>query len=225
MKKIQSTIAALTFGVLSFAAVSISADEIKEKNVMVQIHKLHDADTKVDIDVNGNAEVFNLPELNIGETKNIVTESGNTIDVSRTDSGYTVTIDGEEISLPNAGSEMSANIVKQMMPLHTSAKDEIQVIGDLTDEQIAIIKDGFAAAGVNKEVKFTKGHEMRFISIDDKGGNLEFEFGGDVDMNTWVTEDGQQKQIKVIKMGDKKKHMEVKSEFIVIDKVEEDSDN
>jgi hypothetical protein len=227
MKKIHSTIAALTFGVLSFAAVSISADEIKEKNVMVQIHKLHDADTKVDIDVNGNAEVFNLPELSIGETKNIVTESGNTIDVSRTDEGYTVTIDGEEISLPNAGSEMSANIVKQMMPLHTSAKDEIQVIGDLTDEQIAIIKDGFAAAGVNKEIKFTKGHEMRFISIDDKDGNFEFEFNGEgtTDLNTWVTEDGQHNQIKIIKMGDKEKHMEVKSEFIVIDKVEEDSDN
>ncbi len=225
MKKIQSTLAALTLGVLSFAVVSISADEIKEKNVMVQIHKLHDADTKVDIDVNGNAEVFNLPELNVGETKNIVTESGNTIDVSRTDSGYTVSIDGEEISLPNAGGEMSANIVKQMMPLHTSNKNEIQVIGDLTDEQIAIIKDGFAAAGVNKEIKFTKGHEMRFISIDDNGGDVEFEFGGDTDINTWVTEDGQQKQIKVIKMGDKEKHMEVKSEFIVIDRIEEDGDN
>lgn len=223
----QSTIAALTLGVLSFAAVSISADEIEEKNVMVQIHKLHDADTKVDIDVNGNAEVFNLPELNVGETKNIVTESGNNIDVSRTDSGYTVTIDGEEVNLPNAGSEMSANIMKHVMPLHTSSNNEIQVIGDLTDEQIAIIKDGFAAAGVDKQIKFTKGHEMRFISIDDKDGNYKFEFGGEgnSDVNTWVTEDGEQKHIKVIKMGDKAKHMEVKSEFIVIDRVEEDADN
>ncbi len=227
MKKIHSTLTAVILGCLAFATLTIGADEIKEKNVTVQIHKLHDADTKVDIDVNGNAEVFNLPELAIGESKNIVTESGSTIDVSRNENGYTVTIDGEQIDLPNAGSEMSANIMKQVMPLHASHSNAIQVIGDLTDEQIAIIKDGFAAAGVDKEIHFTKAHEMRFFSFDNKDGTHEFQFSADSDsdVNTWVTEDGKNTRVKVIKMGDKEKHMEVKSEFIVIDRVEEDVDN
>ena len=217
MKTLKSTLAAITMGVIGFGAISISANETEEKNVFVQIHKLSDSNTKVDLDVNGHAEVFNLPDLEVGETKDIITESGSTISVTKTESGVSVSIDGEEISLPAVGGDMAAHFIKGGMPLHTDTSDGIQVIGDLTEEQIAIIKDAFAAAGVEKKVKFTKGHQMRFITIDGKDGdNVNFEFKSD-SSHSW-TSDGDSK-VKIIKLGDGSGKVHVDTEVIVVDKI------
>jgi len=219
MKTIKSTLLPFVIGFIGFTAVSISANEVVKKNVMVQIHKLSDSNTKVDLDVNGHAEVFNLPDLEIGETKEIVTESGESITVSKTESGITVNIGGEEVNLPSVGNEMAAHMIRTGGPLHTNVSKGIQVIGDLTEEQIAIIRDGFAAAGVEKEINFTKGHEMRFFSIDgNEPGSFEFEFN-DENVKDWVSKDGS--HVKVIKMGKGNKDLHVETKVLVI-KEEED---
>lgn len=216
MKTIKSTIAAMAIGMVGFGAISISADELEEKNVMVQIHKLSDSNTKVDLNFNGEAQVFNLPDLEVGETKEIVSESGSTISVTKTESGISVSMDGEEINLPAVGGDMAAHFMKSGMPLHTNVSKGIQVIGDLTDEQIAIVKDAFAAAGVEKEVNFTKGHEMQFISIDGEEHNgMKFEFSGDTE---WVTNEG---NVKIIKMGDGQGELHMESKVIIIESDEE----
>ena len=176
MKSIKSTVLAMTMGMVGFGAISISANEAEDHNVFVEIHRASDSNTKVDIGVNGHAEAFNLPDLEVGETKDIITESGNTVSVTKTESGITVNVNGEEINLPAVGGDMVAHLIKDRLPLHTNVSKGIQVIGDLTEEQVAIIRDGFAAAGVEKEINFTKGHEMRFITIDGEhdGANIEF---------------------------------------------------
>ncbi|MBV1909270.1 MAG: hypothetical protein KUG78_08100 [Kangiellaceae bacterium] len=222
MKKVKSTILALTMGAIAFGAISTSANELKEKNVMVQIHKLHENDSKIDIQINDTVEAFRLPELAVGDVEDIITESGNSLAVARTESGYTVTIDGEEVNLPMVGSEMSANILKEVMPLHTNTENNIQVIGDLTDEQVAIVKDGFAAAGVDKEIVFSKGHDVRFITIGDHDSNYNIDLTGDSNLKTWISDDGSEHHVKVIKMGDKMKNMKFKSEIIVIDKSDDE---
>ena len=63
MKSLKSTVLAMTMGMVGFGAISISANETEERNVFVEIHKASDSNTKVDIDVNGQVEVFNLPDL------------------------------------------------------------------------------------------------------------------------------------------------------------------
>lgn len=208
MKNIKSTLIAMTMGVIGFASISISANDGDERNVRVEIHKASDENTTVEINVNGNIEVFSLPSLEIGEARDIVTESGNTVSVTKSDSGISLMVDGEEINLPAAGAEMSAHFMKGGMPLHHATNDGIQVIGDLTDEQIAIIKDGFATAGVEKSINFTKGHEMKF-----------FFSGDDADIpqvRKWLNKDGD--DVKIIKLdnGDGELHMETK--VIVIEK-------
>jgi len=220
MKTIKSSLLPFFVGLIGFTAISISANETVEKNVMVQIHKLSDSNTKVDLDVNGHAEVFNLPDLEVGETKEIITESGESISVSKTESGITVNIGGEEVNLPSVGNEMAAHMIRGGAPLHTNVSKGIQVIGDLTEEQIAIIKDGFAAAGVEKEVKFTKGHEMRFFSIDgNKEGNFDIQFNSE-DVKDWISKDGS--HVKVIKMGKGDKDLHVETKVLVIKDEEDD---
>ena len=222
MKTLKSTLAALTMGVIGFGAIAISADESEEKNVIVQIHKLSDSNTKVDLNVNGQAEVFNLPDLEVGETKNIVTESGSTISVSKTESGVSVSIDGEEINLPAVGGDMAAHFIKSGMPFHKDTSDGVQVIGDLTDEQITIIKDAFAAAGVEKQVNFTKGHQMRFITIDSENGeNVNFEFKGD-STHSWSSDGGA--NVKIIKMGENHGELHEDKNVIIIKKKIEKED-
>ncbi len=214
MKTLKSTIAAITIGMLGFGAISISANELEEKQVMVQIHKLSDSNTKVDLNINGKAEIFDLPDLEVGETKDIVTESGSTISVTKTESGISVSIDGEEVNLPAVGGDMAAHFTKGGMPLHTNINEGIQVIGDLTDEQIAIIKDAFIAAGVEKKVNFTKGHEMRFfISGDSDESDLKH-------VQQWLSKDGD--NVEIIKMGDGHSNVQVERKIIIIETDEEE---
>lgn len=210
MKTIKSTLVAVTMGILSFAAVSISANESEEKNVIVQIHKLNNNSTTVDLNVDGAAEVFELPELQVGESKEIVTESGKVISLSRTETGMSVSIDGDEIDLPHVYGDMQALISKDGIPLHTNISKGIQVIGDLTDEQIAIIKDGFAAAGVDKEINFTKGHEMKFITIEsDDGNHFNMKLKGDANDHVWFSKNDSD----VI----------IESKVLIIEKIEEEN--
>jgi hypothetical protein len=62
----------------------------------------------------------------------------------------------------------------------------------LTDEQIAIIKDGFAAAGVEKVITFTNAKEMKLFFTADEA---------DIEQVTkWVSKDGD--NVKFIKIGD-----------------------
>lgn len=213
MKTIKSTIAAMAIGMVGFGAISISADETEEKNIMVQIHKLSDSNTKVDLNLNGEAQVFNLPDLEVGETKEIVTESGSTISVTKTESGISVFINGEEVNLPAVGGDMSAHFMKGGMPLHTNVDEGIQVIGDLTEEQVAIVKDAFAAAGVEREVNFSKGNEMRFfISSDSDEGDVKH-------VQKWFSKDGE--NVEIIKMGDGNSKLHLESKVIIIESDEE----
>lgn len=217
MKNIKSTLIATVMGVIGFASISISANSIEERNVRVEIHKAGDENTTVDINVNGNAEVFSLPSLEIGETQDIVTESGSTISVTKTEAGISLMLDGEEINLPTVGAEMSAHFMKGGMPLHRQSSNDIQVIGDLTEEQIAIVRDGFAAAGVEKTINFTKGQEMKFFFSGDDGKNQNFDiqFNG-ADIDSWSAEDGS--HVKIIKLGDGDGEMKIETKMLVIHK-------
>ncbi len=213
MKTFKSTLVAMAVGMVGFGAISIGADELEEKNVMVQIHKLGDNKTKVDLNFNGDTQVFNLPDLAIGETKDIVTESGSTISVTKTESSISVSLDGEEINLPAVGGDMAAHFMKNGMPLLTNVSEGIQVIGDLTDEQIAIVKDAFAAAGVEKEVNFSKGNEMHFfISSDSNEGDLEH-------VQEWLSKDSE--NVKIIKIDDDNGKLHMESKVIIIETDEE----
>ena len=219
MNNLKSTFLAFLFGVTGFTTVSISATETS-KNIMVEVHKLSDSNAKVDLKLNDLAETFELPELQIGETQEIVTNSGSTISVSRTDSGITVLVNGEEVNLPGLGNEMSAHMIRAGTPIHSSHKDSVRVIGDLTDEQIAIIKDAFAAAGVEKEVVFNKGYQMHFVSVDGSESG-DFQFSTSNDLNTWVTQDDKKIFIKKIDKGDG----DIKVEKKIIIKKEAKEDN
>ncbi|PCI64906.1 MAG: hypothetical protein COB38_12175 [Gammaproteobacteria bacterium] len=213
MKNINSTLIATLMGVIGFASISISASDADERNVLVEIHKASDENTTVDINVNGNVEVFSLPTLEVGETQDIVTESGNTISVTKSESGISLIVDGEEINLPAVGAEMSAHFMKGGMPLHKDTSNSIQVIGDLTEEQIAIIKDGFAAANVDKEISFTKGHEMMFFSHGGNAKNFDIQFDTS-DVSSWKTKDGN--HVKIIKLDDGDGVMEIKTKMLII---------
>jgi len=207
MKSIKSTLATFAISVLAFAAMSTGANESEEHNVIVEVHKMSDSNTLVDLKINGNAEVFSLPQLEIGEAKDIVTQSGKVIYLTRSEQGLSVSIDGEDIDLPHVGGDMQAHFLKSGLPLHKKMSNSIQVIGDLTEEQIAIIKDGFAAAGVDKEIDFTSGHEIKFFF---SGDGEQFE-----NVNEWLNEDGE--KIKIIKLDQGVSRVHVQTEVIVLE--------
>ncbi|MDQ7051196.1 MAG: hypothetical protein Q9M92_17410 [Enterobacterales bacterium] len=199
--------------------ISLSLQAAEEKKISIQIQQQNDQDAKVELSINDLTENFTLSKMEIGETQTLVTDSGSTVIVSKNKDGIILEIAGNEIKLPNIGNEMSAHIIKAGMPLHTDNFDGIQVFGDLTEEQISIIKQAFTDAGVEKEVKFSKGLEMAFFSIDDgEGQNIDLQLGDSDGENHWVSDNG--KEVKLIKMGDSKMH--INSKIIVI-KTEEDN--
>ena len=213
MKSVKSTLTTFAIGVLAFVAMSTGARENEEHDVMVEVHKMSNSDALVDLKINGNSEVFSLPELEIGESEDIITESGKVIYLSRTEQGLSVSIDGKEIDLPHVGGDMQAHFLTSGLSLHKKMSSNIQVIGDLTEEQIAIIKDGFAAAGVEKEIDFTSVHEMKFFF---SGDGKQFE-----NINKWINEDGE--NVKIIKLDKGVSRVHVQSEVIVLETDEEEN--
>jgi hypothetical protein len=73
------------------------------RSIMVKTRKIDGqaATTELILVGEGGAnEVFQVPELAVGESRTFTTESGKTIDVKRMDRGYSLAIDGKTIVLP-----------------------------------------------------------------------------------------------------------------------------
>jgi len=64
------------------------ADE--EKNVSIFVKKNNDDNATVDIKVNGETTVFELPELAEGEQRIITTQSGGTVSVKKVNGDLTI---------------------------------------------------------------------------------------------------------------------------------------
>lgn len=209
-------------GIIGSACIAISANDSTNRHVRVEVHKEDNSNATVDIKADGDVAVFELPSMEEGETREIVSESGETIILEKGSNGTTVTLEsGKEISLPNVHADIQAHISKGGMPLHTVKHDGIQVIGDLTESQQQIVNDALKAAGIEKNVNFVQGHDMKFISINgEHGGEFDVEFSSDSKINTWTSKDGE--DIKIIKMGDHDGDVKVMKKVLVLKEEKKD---
>ncbi|NVJ59274.1 MAG: hypothetical protein HWE27_02735 [Gammaproteobacteria bacterium] len=153
-------------GTLAISTAGI-ADE--EKNISVFVKKHDDKEAVVDLKINGDASVFKLPTLSDGESRVVTTESGKSFTVSLNDGNYTVVTDsGEEINIPRYdNNELSAKVLSlHKNKLH--ANDDVITIsgGNLSEDQMTAVKAAILSAGITKEVKFSKGLQVKFFSKD-----------------------------------------------------------
>lgn len=166
MKLVKRTLAAMLLGATAMGSLSAIAFENKVHKVMVKIDKSGDEDAVVDLNINGSEDVFVLEEMDIGETKTFTTQSGKDVVVVKTDKGTKINVDGKDIDIPVSGANLAAKLHRSM-PLHHMAEDSIRVSGaDLDESQKQIIRDGFAAAGIDKKITFSNDNIFVFKTDD-----------------------------------------------------------
>ncbi|MCW8876146.1 MAG: hypothetical protein OQJ89_05625 [Kangiellaceae bacterium] len=192
MKLVRRTLAAMLLGATAMGSMSVVAFETKVHKVMVKVDKSGDEDAVVDLNINGSEDVFVLEEMEVGETKTFTTQSGKEVVVAKTDKGTKINVDGKDIDIPISGANLAAKLHRSM-PLHHMTEDSIRVSGvDLDDNQKQIIRDGFAAAGIDKKVTFSNDNIFVFSSdnietdgkkviewISDNKGTFDIEVKGD----------------------------------------------
>ena len=219
-KTFKHTLLALALGSIAMGSINISANETKERRVMVKIDKTDGQESMVDLSVDGVNEAFVLPELSIGETRNITTQSGKEIIVSKTDKGLSVNIDGKDIALPGVGANLAAHI-QRSMPLHSISEDSVQISGvELDDNQKQIIQDAFKSAGIDKKVTFSNKNIMIFQTGDHEltSENIKLIKNGENDFTWHSDNDG---QIEVIVNSDSDSDVQVHTKVIHIEEVED----
>ncbi len=188
--KAKLIVAALTFvtGTSMFALAGEAQTDVKvfhsgsSRTVMVNIEKEDDGDAKVDLNINGEEYSFDLPELEVGETHEIITNDGQVIKLIKLEKGTSVDIDGESMLLHISGSE-DAHFNKdhgRMVKLFAFGgvgnphDDDSLVItaSGLDDDARARIKDAIAATGIEKKVIFAETN-MQWFSDGEAGENIE----------------------------------------------------
>ncbi len=201
MKHLKHSLAASSIVLWALGATAF-ADE--QKNISILVNKTDDQLAKVDLKINGQAEVFDLPKLEKGESRIITTSSGKVYTVNNTDGDMTIITDtGENISLPKVNGDHMIARIKALHTVDESLKqNNIRIMGSgLSEGQKQIIKDAIASAGVDKEVVFSDGNIMFFPKA-------ELAFAGDKDQALllsveqeleWTGEDGEDKKHIVIK--------------------------
>jgi len=98
LKMIASTVA-----VLCFAAASFASEEVKTKMHFELIGDNSDGAIRIELD--SDAMGFNLHDMQVGENRSIVDESGKSILVTREEDGFVFNVDGETIEMPDFGGE------------------------------------------------------------------------------------------------------------------------
>ena len=212
MKSIKETFTAFAVGALAMTTVAVSASDSEHRTVMIKMDKSNDQDAVVDLTVDGNAEAFTLPDLEVGETRTITTKSGNDIVVSKDEDGLTINLDGEEVDIPSFSGNLGARIHRSSA-LHQMIEDSVHISGvKLDDNQKQIIRDAFLAAGIDKKVKFND-NSFAFITaspdIEVLNGDSDFHWvsDGENKIEVIVDEEINSNDIKIIK-----KKLKVKKE-------------
>ncbi|PWK54351.1 hypothetical protein [Pleionea mediterranea] len=139
------------------------ADE--EKNVSIFVKKNNDDNATVDIKVNGEATVFELPELAEGEERIITTQSGGSVTVKKVNGDLIIiTESGEEVVLPKPDKN---HMVARVMAHHSGgeADDSIKVLASgLSEDQKESIKASILSAGITRDVTFIDNANMRIFT-------------------------------------------------------------
>lgn len=162
---------------LTGMAASVLAGE-DAKHVMAVEVMGHDSGEGVHFFLDSDDLGFDLDELQVGETRSVVDESGKSILITRNEDGYTFNVDGEIIELPHIDDEDNGG-------MHWVSKDgdndiSVRVVSDVKvralDEQHGTvivspkpideatqqaIKSVLESAGYDSEVEF----------IDSEGGD------------------------------------------------------
>ena len=148
MKKLVLVTALASLGLTGWATA-----EEQEKQISVFISQDNDEAAKVDLKVDGDVAVFQLPELAEGETKVITTKNGKNLTIQKLDGKLSIDIDGEPVVLPDLGGDhMMARIHSVPDMLHHRHKG-LRIMGDtLTKEQRQAINDALLATGYDKKV-------------------------------------------------------------------------
>lgn len=139
------------------------ADE--EKNVSIFVKKNNDDNATVDIKVNGETTVFELPELAEGEQRIITTQSGGTVSVKKVNGDLTIiTESGEEVVLPKPNEN---HMVARVMAHHSGdeADDSIKILASgLSEDEKESIKASILSAGITRDVSFIDNANMRIFT-------------------------------------------------------------
>jgi len=168
LKTIASTVA-----ILCFAAASIAAEEIKTKMHIEVIDDSTDGAIRIKLDSDDMG--FNLHDMQVGENRSIVDESGKSILVTRTENGFAFNVDGETIEMPvfdgdhhgavwvgnDHDQDVDIHVMKDMNFIKAESMDGIMIMsGKPIDEATQqAIKSLLESAGHGSDVNFVD-HEQ-----------------------------------------------------------------
>ncbi|WP_251359772.1 hypothetical protein [Kangiella sp. TOML190] len=143
---------------LSLAALNLNAEE-KTETVEIHIEQENDKDALVELVVNGQAEKFILADLAKGESRTIITESGNSVVANKDQDGNTIiTLDGKDIQLFNPHDAHGSNfsfISADHDSTDFNMDDKIMIIGgNLSDDVKAALKATLQSYNLEKEIIF-----------------------------------------------------------------------
>ena len=90
-------------------AASVLAGEDAKHTMAVEVIG-HDSGEEMSFFLDSDDLGFDLEELQVGETRSIVDESGKSILITRNEDGYTFNVDGQDIELPHFDDEDNGGI-------------------------------------------------------------------------------------------------------------------
>lgn len=132
------------------------------RSILVKTRKIDGQAATTELTIVGEAgasEVFQVPELAVGESRTFTTASGRTIDVERMDRGYSLAIDGKTIRLPGEDVLMGTP-------------------GGSGQRQVRVMRVEHAGADADVEEEIILGDPAHAVFVGDPGhglGNVDFD--------------------------------------------------
>ncbi|MCW8879911.1 MAG: hypothetical protein OQJ89_09645 [Kangiellaceae bacterium] len=164
--EVSSNLESILKSVVAFAMICILptslADDSNEK-LIVSMVKGDNTYSLVRIKTDESEEELKIPQLEVGSSVELKSKTGKTIVVSKDSQGIKVNLEEKTILLPKFKGKYGVKL-SRTSPLHSKIEKDIIVSGaEFSPEQMQIIKQAFANAGVNKPVKFSN-HQVFFMN-------------------------------------------------------------
>lgn len=186
----------MKFKILSVVCALTIAGAFTQQALAGEVHTVEEHQVKVVVAGGGDAEVIQLDgdDLEVGESRQIITEDGKEVVITRTESGFEVTVDGESLDLPPLhGHGTTVDIDVEGDGHHKVIRKVFTTTAGEGDANAVFVVAGDEGHGETFDIKVKKvgGHAMAFVTED--GKTVQLDGLGDVE---WHAEGGLAEHLK-----------------------------
>ena len=161
---------------VALATAIFGAAALAETEKRVEVRIASDDEQVTEVRLSGAEMDFDLQEMQIGESRSVVDQSGRTVLITRKEDGYEFDVDGKKVDVPLLDGDYAHWVAGDELHVQDHDTDLHKIVTDDSSDEILIISGAALDSSTQESIRAvlaSAGHESEVRFIDGGHGDGE----------------------------------------------------